>query len=178
MARQGGVPSRRKRIRTHSAKWTLAPQHAYFRVALLFEKQSSAMIDLRLVKSVILASVHSLYGDVGLPGEVDVLEILEDKTAVLRVSSDRKKELWSALSLTTSFDGLPCTFQVLQTSPFLLSLACSSRINTSTAEVLIGNYASDGTGTGVGGSKSGSQSKTSKQKGRGMCDPWDAYFVE
>ena len=46
------------------------------------------------------------------------------------------------------------------------------------AEVLIGNYASDGTGTGVGGSKSGSQSKTSIQKGRGMCDPWDAYFVE
>jgi len=46
------------------------------------------------------------------------------------------------------------------------------------AEVLIGRYASDGAGTGVGGSKSGSQSKTSQQKGSGMCDPWDAYFVE
>jgi hypothetical protein len=40
-----------------------------------------------------LASVLSLYGDVGLPGEVDVLEVLPDKTAIVRVPCDKKKEL-------------------------------------------------------------------------------------
>ena len=37
------------------------------------------------LQSIIVSSVHSLYGDVGLPGEVDVLQVLKDKTAVLRV---------------------------------------------------------------------------------------------
>lgn len=42
------------------------------------------------LQSVIVSSVHSLYGDVGLPGEVDVLQVLKDKTAVLRVPFDKQ----------------------------------------------------------------------------------------
>ena len=42
------------------------------------------------LQSIIVSCVHSLYGDVGLPGEVDVLQVLKDKTAVLRVPFDKQ----------------------------------------------------------------------------------------
>lgn len=44
-------------------------------------------------QNVVLTSVHSLYGDVGLPGEVDVLQVLLDKTAVLRVPFGKRNDL-------------------------------------------------------------------------------------
>lgn len=44
-----------------------------------------------------------------------------------------QKELWSALTLTSEVDGNACTIKVLNTSPFLLSIACSSRIYADSA---------------------------------------------
>ena len=96
-------------------------------MGLHLENQPAALIDLRLFKSVVLCAVRSLYGDVGLPGEVDVLQLLADRTALLRVAYSKQQRLWSALTLVTDFDGQPCSMQVLRTSPFLLALACDSR---------------------------------------------------
>jgi hypothetical protein len=42
------------------------------------------------LQSIIVSCIQSLYGDVGLPGEVDVLQVLKDKTAVLRVPFDKQ----------------------------------------------------------------------------------------
>ena len=47
----------------------------------------------RSAQNVVLSSVHGLYGDVGLPGEVDVLQVLLDKTAVLRVPFGKRNDL-------------------------------------------------------------------------------------
>eukprot|EP00802_Teleaulax_amphioxeia_P028442 Tamp_30140.p1 GENE.Tamp_30140~~Tamp_30140.p1 ORF type:complete len:161 (-),score=24.13 Tamp_30140:3-485(-) len=123
------------------------------------------------LQSIIVSSVHSLYGDVGLPGEVDVLQVLKDKTAVLRVPFHKQRELWSALTLVSDVDGDACTIQVVQTSPFLLSLACSSRAHAGRAVGRPSNTAG-----GKGPSRTGDLPGDEGFLLDDMVDPWQQYF--
>ena len=51
---------------------------------------------------------RELYGDVGLRGEVDVLEVAADGSAIVRVPHAQLPELWSVLTLITAAEGKPC----------------------------------------------------------------------
>mmetsp|Transcript_45091 Transcript_45091/g.70680 ORF Transcript_45091/g.70680 Transcript_45091/m.70680 type:complete len:129 (-) Transcript_45091:292-678(-) len=107
-------------------KCTVVPEFAYLKVKLISDSPFASLADARTYKSVVLSSVHSLLGEVGLPGDVDVLGLLGDGSAILRCPFDKLEPLWSALTLTTGFDGESCRFEVQQSSGSLLSLHCSS----------------------------------------------------
>lgn len=80
--------SHRPAIRTA----TYLPEHAYLHIALRFgikgrSDDAHGALDSRVYKSVILAAARELYGDVGLGGEIDVLDVLVDGSALVRVCS-------------------------------------------------------------------------------------------
>ncbi|KAJ1474309.1 hypothetical protein T484DRAFT_1970945 [Baffinella frigidus] len=108
-------------------KATFRPEHAYLHVALRFGAGGpGGGLDARVYKAVILAGTRELYGDVGLRGEVDVLEVAAG-SAIVRVPHAQLPELWSVLTLITAAEGKPCRCEVMHVSPFLLSLSASAR---------------------------------------------------
>ena len=68
-------------------KRTLIPGNMYLRVLLHWADPKSAGTNLRVYKTVALASVRSLFGEAGILSEIDVIELLPDKSAVLRVDA-------------------------------------------------------------------------------------------
>jgi len=71
---------------------TYLPEHAYLHIALRFgikgrSDDAHGALDSRVYKSVILTAARELYGDVGLGGEIDILDVLADGSALVRVCS-------------------------------------------------------------------------------------------
>eukprot|EP00960_Hanusia_phi_P022053 653546-Hanusia_phi.AAC.1 len=66
-------------------KTTLKPTYCYMRLHLSIENIPSTFLDLRMYKSVALSAIREMYGDVGLPGTVDAIEMMDDKSAIMRV---------------------------------------------------------------------------------------------
>jgi hypothetical protein len=107
-----------------------------------------------MYKSIALAAVKALHGDVGIMCEIDVIELLSDRSAVIRVDQrslshpllkscqlnlcdpDRagklsptrrnrraQNDLWSALTVLSSYEGEACRVHVENVSPFGLDLS-------------------------------------------------------
>lgn len=101
-------------------------QNVYMDVSLHFEEPGEE-VDATIFKFVILQALKKLYGEVGASVAVDVLKFREsDLRAYLRVSSSNLVRLWSSLTLTSCYNGRPCSFRVYKVSPSLASLSVSS----------------------------------------------------
>ncbi|XP_050026812.2 ribonuclease P protein subunit p14 [Dermacentor andersoni] len=101
-------------------------QHVYMDVSLRFEEPGEE-VDATVFKFVILQALKKLYGEVGASVAVDILKFREsDLRAYLRVSSSNVVRLWSSLTLTSCYNGRPCSFRVYKVSPSLASLSVSS----------------------------------------------------
>uniref|UniRef100_A0A224Z3F8 Ribonuclease p 14 subunit n=1 Tax=Rhipicephalus zambeziensis TaxID=60191 RepID=A0A224Z3F8_9ACAR len=101
-------------------------QHVYMDVSLRFEEPGEK-VDAAMFKFIIQQSLRTSFGEVGASVDVDVLKFGEaDLRAYLRVLSSNLVRLWSSLTLTSCYNGRPCSFRVYKVSPSLASLAMSS----------------------------------------------------
>jgi len=103
-------------------KTILKPKFCYMRVQLSIANVPSTFLDLRMYKSVVISSIHDMYGDVGLPGTIDVIEMMEDKSAIIRAPFEKATELRNALSFKSKFDGNECVLRVLKVAGTLISV--------------------------------------------------------
>ncbi|XP_037520045.1 ribonuclease P protein subunit p14 [Rhipicephalus sanguineus] len=101
-------------------------QHVYMDVSLRFEEPGEE-VDATMFKFIIQQALRTSFGEVGASVNVDVLKFREaDLRAYLRVLSSNLVRLWSSLTLTSCYNGRPCSFRVYKVSPSLASLAVSS----------------------------------------------------
>jgi len=68
-------------------KKTLKPSKMYLAVRLNYSESKRFDVDLRIFKTIALSSVRSTFGDVGILGEIDAIEMIPNQspTAVFRV---------------------------------------------------------------------------------------------
>lgn len=79
-------------------------------------------------KLLLTQALQTLFGEVGAAMQVDLLDFDEPKQeAVLRLPSESRTRLWSALTLVTEFEKRPCRVRVLAVAGSLSSLALDSR---------------------------------------------------
>mmetsp|Transcript_12629 Transcript_12629/g.29059 ORF Transcript_12629/g.29059 Transcript_12629/m.29059 type:complete len:124 (-) Transcript_12629:2070-2441(-) len=106
-------------------KTTLKPTYCYMRLHLSIENIPSTFLDLRMYKSVALSAIREMYGDVGLPGTVDAIEMMDDKSAIMRVPFEKATELRNALVFKSKFDGNECVVRVIKVAGNLISVQSS-----------------------------------------------------
>ncbi|XP_071082378.1 ribonuclease P protein subunit p14-like [Haliotis cracherodii] len=100
----------------------------YIKVKLEFEDGQPRDVGESQFKALISSMVREVYGEVGCSLTSDVLKYSpKDCSAILRVTHSNAVKVWSSLTLCSSFEGEPCAFRVLQTSPHLMALAVNSR---------------------------------------------------
>jgi len=95
---------------------------------LQFKYVSSKLdVEAPYLKFVINASITLLFGIVGSTIFVDLVCFdTSTYTGIIRVEKRHLRRVWSALTLT-SYEQNYCKFEVLKVSPFLISLANTSR---------------------------------------------------
>eukprot|EP01137_Pigoraptor_chileana_P032649 Opistho-2@22333 len=102
--------------------------YCYLRVRLTFPTANVVVIDGPLFKNIVVTAMRQLHGAAGAALPIDVLSVdWERQEALLRSFEQHLPALWGALTLLGTYDQKPCHIEVLQTSSFLLGLACDSR---------------------------------------------------
>lgn len=75
------------------------------------------------IKGRIEQSLQKIFGEIGGQTTVDILKFEEKrKRAVVRVPDQFYVKLRTALTLTDSYQGVPCHFHIHSASPVLISL--------------------------------------------------------
>jgi hypothetical protein len=81
-----------------------------------------------LIKNTILTEMRSLFGYLGTGTDIDLIDCdAYNKIVILRVLKSALTPLWSTLTLSTTYENKACRFEILKVSPFLASLANTSR---------------------------------------------------
>lgn len=73
-------------------------------------------------RNAIAVAVKELFGIVGSAIQIDILK-LKNNYVYLRVPFDCKNVVLASLPLITTYAGVECQFQVIDQSPFLISIA-------------------------------------------------------
>ncbi|ORX61067.1 hypothetical protein BCR36DRAFT_401319 [Piromyces finnis] len=98
----------------------------YVKVNLEFE--SPRKLSEGFFKKAITTALYEAFGNVGSGLAIDILEFdFENQISLLRIPNDYISVFGSALTLFHSFEKNPCRFNIISTSPFLISLAHNSR---------------------------------------------------
>ncbi|XP_005104986.1 ribonuclease P protein subunit p14 [Aplysia californica] len=102
--------------------------YLYLRIQLTVEGEDADKITPVQFKFLIVQALKENMGEVGAATPVDVLKLLGQGIALLRMPNRNAERLWAALTLygRTPSDKR-CAFRVLQVSPFLMGLAFDSR---------------------------------------------------
>ena len=87
------------------------------------------------MKSIVDGALTKTFGKAGAAEPVDILKVV-DNLAYLRIHANAYTIVTSALSLTHTFEGSPCSLRVIKASPFLSSLAVPRFLPLATYEVL------------------------------------------
>lgn len=102
------------------------PYH-YMKVTLEYEDKRLEDDQLQF-KHVMMQALTEVFGQIGASEMVDVLKLIKNGEALLRVPSRCFVRLWSALTLFGSYRNQLCAFRVKQVSTSLMGLSCSSRV--------------------------------------------------
>ncbi|KAI9104678.1 hypothetical protein DFS34DRAFT_645377 [Phlyctochytrium arcticum] len=107
---------------------TVLKNSPYHYFTLTFGKPPTRQFTLPQFRQAIHAALKDLFGIVGSSHTVDILKFVESKQwALIRTGYESLPALRMALTLMTSYNDLPCAFEVMASSPYLFSLAVDSR---------------------------------------------------
>lgn len=101
----------------------------YLDVSLIFEEQKKIHpITVELFKKNILRSIKQLFGETISNCILDILRYdAVERRAIIRVPIDIYIKVRTSLTLASSYENIPCKYQVHQAKPILLALLGDSR---------------------------------------------------